>query len=118
MVGETGDEGAWWRLFNEPNLAKFEQPTVAGVDFPALGISEASYDAGTRTLRITTDVGDPARRGAATWFRIENVRDPQTAKISCDGSEFTNWWTLPDGNIQIATDIGVHAFQLIEQSPS
>ena len=61
MVGESGGESAWWRIFNEPNLKKFDQPTVVGVDFPTVGISEAAYDESTRTLRVTTDVGDPAR---------------------------------------------------------
>ena len=49
MVGEAGGDGAWWRLFNEPNLRKFEQPTVVGVDYPKVGISEAAYDEGART---------------------------------------------------------------------
>ena len=65
MVGETGREGAWSRIFNEPNLRKFEQPTVAGIDFPKLGISEAMYDEATRTLHVTTDVGDPGAAGQA-----------------------------------------------------
>ena len=43
-VGEVGRPGAWSRLFQEPNLAKFDQPTVTGVDFPAPRISQAWND--------------------------------------------------------------------------
>ena len=114
MVGEAGGEGAWWRLFNEPNLKKFDQPTVVGVDFPTLGMSEAHYDETTRTLSLTTDMGDDAAKGRAAWFRVQNIREPQRCRMTCDGSEFTNWWTLPNGEIQIATDINIHAFRIVE----
>lgn len=114
MVGEAGTEGAWWRIFNEPNLKKFDQPTVVGVDFPAVALSEAAYDEATQTLHLTTDVAENASRGSDTWFRIQNVRDPQRSKITCDGAAFTNWWTLPSGEIQIATDMNVHSFQIKE----
>ena len=73
-------------------------------------MSEARYDESTRTLRLTTDVGDESAIGRDTWFRIQNVPDPQQCKITCDGQQFANWWTLPSGEIQIATDINVHAF--------
>jgi len=100
MVGEAGSEGAWSRIFNEPNLKKFEQPTVVGVDFPNLGISEAVYDEVTRTLHITTDVGDSNAIGQPTAFRIEKLREPQRARVVCDGSEFSNYWSLPNGDLR------------------
>ncbi|HEY8173556.1 MAG TPA: hypothetical protein VIH21_10770, partial [Dehalococcoidia bacterium] len=118
MVGEAGSEGAWWRIFNEPNLKKFEQPTVVGVDFPAVAMSEAVYDEASRTLRLTMEIADDAPRGSDTWFRIQNMRGPQRSKITCDGSEFTNWWTLPNGEIQIATDLNAHAFRIVEGAAS
>ena len=112
MVGEAGGEGAWSRIFNEPNLRKFDQPTVVGVDYPAVGISEAWYDEAARTLTVTTDVGDASRLGQPTAFRITNVRDPQRVSVVRDGGDFSNWWTLPGEEIQIVTDINVHTFQI------
>lgn len=112
MVGEAGADGAWWRIFNEPNLRKFDQPTVVGVDYPKVGVSRAQYDDATRVLAVTTDVGDESAAGQPTGFRIENVPHPQRARIVCDGSEFSNWWTLPTGELQIVTDVGVHAFEI------
>jgi hypothetical protein len=113
MVGEAGDDRAWWRLFNQPNLKKFEQPSVVGVDYPKLGLSEAAYDEATRTLTIVTDVGDQSAVGQPTAFRIENIRDPQRARVVCDGSEFSNWWTLPTGEFQIVLDVNVHRLEVI-----
>jgi hypothetical protein len=112
MVGDAGSEGAWSRIFNEPNLKKFDQPTVVGVDFPKVGISEAAYDEATRTLRVTTDVGDPSAAGQATAFRIEKLGDAQRARVVCDGSEFSNCWSLPNGDLQIVTDVNTHTFEI------
>jgi len=51
MMAEVGDHGAWSRLFNRPNLAKFQEPAVSGVDFPALGISQAGSTQGNDAWR-------------------------------------------------------------------
>ena len=37
MTAEAGSEGAWWRVFNQPNLRKFAEPTVHSVDFQPSG---------------------------------------------------------------------------------
>ncbi len=50
MVPEAAGPGAWWRLFNEPNLKKFEEPTVHDVDYPQMGLSQACYDRSKRVL--------------------------------------------------------------------
>ena len=34
MMAEVGEPGAWSRVFNGPNVTKFEDPTVVGVDYP------------------------------------------------------------------------------------
>ena len=52
MVSEVAGPGAWWRLFNEPNLKKFDEPTVHDVDYPRMGLSQAYYDRSQRTLRL------------------------------------------------------------------
>ena len=59
ICADVGEPGAWSRVFNEPNLEKFDQPTVAGVDFPKLGISEAWNDSATGLLRVSTYAAEP-----------------------------------------------------------
>src|SRR5204863_2728293 len=82
MAGWVCTTGAWSRVFNQPNLAKFDQPTVVDVDFPRVSLSVARWDGaaphlaaspqntsvrGTRsTVRLTT-LGDAA--GSWALFR-------------------------------------------------
>lgn len=44
MAGWVCEAGAWSRIFNAPNLAKFDEPEVVGVDFPRVAMSEARWD--------------------------------------------------------------------------
>src|SRR2546430_1172924 len=44
MAGWVCTTGAWSDVFNRPNLAKFEQPTVVDVDFPRVAMSAARWD--------------------------------------------------------------------------
>ena len=44
MAGWVSRPGAWSTIFNEPNLDKFDEPTVSGVDFPRIALSEARWD--------------------------------------------------------------------------
>jgi len=50
MLSEIGQPGDWWRVFNQPNLAKHHQPTIEGVQYPALGIIQACYEPETAPL--------------------------------------------------------------------
>lgn len=59
--------GAWNRIFNEPNLAKFDQPTVVGVDFPNVVLKAAAWDGSALTVAATSLSGGPTR------FRVTNV---------------------------------------------
>ena len=78
-MAEALSEGAWRRLFNVPNFRKFEEPTVYGVDFPTVCLSQARYEAGRGRLVIATDAGMPHAGGQPTSFRVANL-DPLRAK--------------------------------------
>ena len=81
---EALGEGAWQRLNAEPNLHKFIEPTVTGVDFPNFCMSQAVYDVERRQLVIASDRGIPAAAGQPTAFRITNV-DPEYCTVVADG---------------------------------
>lgn len=51
MAGWVCGEGDWARIFNAPNLGKFDEPTVSGVDFPRVALSEARWDGNAMYLR-------------------------------------------------------------------
>ena len=104
-VHEAGSSGPFWRLYHEPNLRKFIEPTVCGVDFPNVCLSQAWYDAGRRTLVVSTDAGLPRVAGSATSFRVQNIgRD---VRVLIDGRP-SEQWAIVDGELEITTTVGEH----------
>lgn len=71
MAGWVCTPGAWARIFNEPNLAKFDEPTVEGVDFPQVALSEARWDG--EALHIAAHPQNAELAGMPTSVRITNV---------------------------------------------
>jgi hypothetical protein len=110
---EVGKAGSWSRIFNEPDLGKFDQPTVVGVDYPTLGIAQARNEADAGVLHVSTYTGATSESGAATTLRIDNVADPDQVAVRCDGEEHTRWRILDAHLIEIETDIGEHRFQVL-----
>ena len=108
MICEAGSEGAWWRLFNQPNLRKFTDPTVYGVDFPTVCLSQAWYNPERRTLVVSTDSGIPDAAGQPTSFRVSNV-DSQRCRVIADGEPYESWRVV-DGALEIDTTVGEHTF--------
>ena len=48
-------------------------PTVHGVDFPTVCLSQAFYDVDRTSLIVSTHAGLPAAAGSPTSFRVANV---------------------------------------------
>jgi len=107
-LAETMTEGAWGRLFQEPNLRKFVEPTVTGVDFPKVCLSQAVYDVDRRCLIVATDKGAPGASGEPTSFRIANVH-PGNCTVVADGV-VSDHWRAVDGDIEVSTTVGEHTF--------
>ena len=105
---EAVEPGAWADLIGRPNLRKFLEPTVYGVDFPKVCLSQAIYDAERRLLAVTTDAGAPKAAGEPTTFRIANV-DPGRCVIVADGV-VSDDWRVVEGDIEVSTTVGEHAF--------
>jgi len=108
MTSEAGGEGALWRLVNQPHLRKFTDPTVHGVDFPAVCLSQAWYDAERRRLVVSTDSGIPGVSGQPTSFRVSNV-DAQRCNVIADG-KLSGDWRVVDEELEINTTVGEHNF--------
>lgn len=72
---QVATERSWWRLANVGPGDRFAEPTVVGVDFPAVALRQARWDAGSATLTVTpVAIGnDPHAR---TSFRVTNIADP------------------------------------------
>jgi hypothetical protein len=112
-MAEVGGPGAWSKLFREPNLAKFKQPTVVGVDFPSLGVSRAWNDPADQVLHIATYAADSTATGRATKFKVTQLPDPSAVTVRCDGQEYSHWRAVGDGAIEIETTFDERAFEIV-----
>jgi hypothetical protein len=109
MVPELGGRGAWSRWSNDANLAKFDAPTVEGVDYPAIGLSVARNDIDRGELLIETYAATPSHTGRTTSMRVLQVPDVDNVRIICDGDEFTAWRAAGPNAIELDLTIGEHA---------
>ena len=113
MMAEALSEGSWRRLFNASTLRKFNEPTVYGVDFPTVCLSQAWYDAARRCLTIATDAGLPRASGQPTSFRVGNI-DSGTCRVEIDGQPATDWRII-DGDLEISTTVAEHRIRVTHE---
>ena len=71
MAGWVCRPGAWSAIFSEPNLDKFDEPTVSGVDFPRIALSEARWD-GT-ALHLAAHPQNDAVRDTTTEVTVTGL---------------------------------------------
>jgi len=74
-AAQVASEGAWWRLANVGPGERFREPTVVDVDFPAVALSRARWDAALSSLTVTP-VGIGSGADARTTFRVTTIGDP------------------------------------------
>ena len=87
MAGWVFTPGAWHRIFNEPNLTKFNEPTVSGIDFPRVAMSEARWDG--VSLHLAAHPQNASVAGTRTPVQITGI------------SEAEGWvLTRPDGTTE------------------
>jgi hypothetical protein len=101
----AGQPGDYQRMYLEPNTAKFDQPTVEGVDFPSLTIRQAYVD-GAGTLHVATDSGTPGSEGRSTRFRVTKLPPGRPRAVTLGGQEFSGYTELDTGEIEISTQVG------------
>jgi len=110
MVNEIG-EGDWITAFQANHLDKYAAPTVEGVDFPNLGISQAWNDKDSGVLFVSTYPADSSRRGGATSYRVTNLPDAAAAVVLQDGVALEAE-VLDAGSIAVRSDIDHHRLQI------
>jgi hypothetical protein len=113
MAAEAGGRQAWWRIFNEPNLRKFQQPTVSRVDFPRLGISQATYDEEKEILAVSTYAAEPWMAGTSTTFSVEHLHEPAQCRLLCDGNVYKEWRVSGEDRIEIRAEVQDHSYLVV-----
>ena len=112
-TAEACTPGAMARIYDAPNLRKFLEPTVYGVDFPTVCLSQAYYDVDRRCLVISMDAGLPSAAGQPTSFRVNNV-EAQRCKVTVDGQPSQDWRIVND-ELEIITTVAPHTFVISQQ---
>jgi hypothetical protein len=110
VLSELGEPGCWGRVFNEPNLHKFDEPTVSGVDYPRIGLTQAWNDLDEGLLHLETYAATTAARGSATTFTVDQLPDPAAVRISADGSEFTDFRITGKHSVELTTTVEQRTF--------
>jgi hypothetical protein len=116
ILSEIGERGAWSRVYNGPYAPQFHLPTVEGVDFPSLGISEAHNDEATGQLHVSTYAATSVDSGNKTSWRVSQLPDPESVTVYRDGSLFTDWRRIEDKSIEINSTVGTHRFRIVWDS--
>ena len=89
MAAEIGGPGDWTRAFQAPHLDKYTAPTVEGIEFPSLGVSQAWNDRATGTLHVVTYAAAPEKRGASTRWRVTNLLSTTNLSVRPGPTELT-----------------------------
>jgi hypothetical protein len=72
-TAEIMTEGAWWRLFNNGPASRFREPTVTGIEFPDLTVTQAWWNVPTQRLLVATAPRNTRVVGRPTSFRVSNL---------------------------------------------
>lgn len=112
VLTELGEAGAWSQVFNRPNLAKFSEPSVSGVDYPTLGIAQCWNDLSAGALWVRTYCATGSKRGAATTWRVSGLPNSAAVRITLDDTEFSAWSITGPDSIEIHSDVDTHQFRI------
>lgn len=113
MVAEVGKGGDWMRAFEAPHMDKFTAPTVEGIDFPSLGVSQAWNDTATGTLHVSTYAAAPDKRGGQTSWRVTNLPDTADITVRVDGQPFTRFQVTGPNTIRLDTTIDNRRYEIV-----
>jgi hypothetical protein len=100
-------EGGWWQLGNVSSAARFDEPTVSGVDFPTVGLTRAEWDADARQLHLTLDPMNDTAVGQPTSMVVSGLDAPGAyATSSPDGAPVEG--EVRGSDLVIHTQVGRH----------
>ncbi len=103
MVTELGGQDAWSRIFQHSNAARFQEPTLRKVDYPALGIAQCWNHHADGTMLIETVCPRSSNRGRATTWEITNLPNAREVQVTSEGHSVDSWRVLDDRTIEVHT---------------
>jgi hypothetical protein len=112
IAAEIAGPGDWTRAFTAPHLDKYAAPTVEGIEFPSLGVSQAWNDRATGILHVVTYAAAPDKRGAATRWRVTNLPSVTNLTVRLNGQPFTRFVAVGPRTIELTSTIDAHQFEI------
>lgn len=76
------EPGTWHRITNTSIDNRLAEPTVLGVDFPTLALSQAQWLSDRQELVLQTEPMNAALTGTPTSFRVRGLPDPRRFVVS------------------------------------
>jgi len=113
MAAEIAGPGDWTRAFEARYQDKYTAPTVEGVDFPSLGVSQAWNDRSTGVLHVVTYAAAPDKRGTATRWRVTNLPNAAGVTVRLNGQPFTRFAAVGTGTIELTTTVDANQFEIV-----
>jgi hypothetical protein len=113
IAAEIAGPGDWTRAFEAPHAGKYTAPTVEGIEFPSLGVSQAWNDRATGTLHVVTYLAAPDKRGDATRWRVTNLPSSSNVAVRLNGQPFGRFSAVGPRTIEITSTIEAHQFEIV-----
>jgi hypothetical protein len=113
MAADVASPGDWSRAFEAPHLDKYTAPTVEGIDFPSLGVSQAWNNPATGVLTVVTYAAAPDRGGIETSWEVTNLPNAPGVTVRLNGQPFTRFEVIGPNAIRIDTSIDAHQFEIV-----
>ncbi len=105
MAGWVCTPGAWSRIFNDPNLGKFDGPTVSGLDFPRVAMSEARWD--DAVLHLAAHAQNSSVANTWTSIHVEGLpSDDGWSLVRPDGVATPVEMSAGTGKLDLVVDSG------------
>ena len=92
---------------------KYTAPTVEGIEFPSLGVSQAWNDRATGILHVVTYAAAPEKRGSATRWRVTNLPGVANLTLRLNGQPFTRFAVVDPRTIELTTTIDASQFEIV-----
>lgn len=101
-------EGGWWRLGNVSSARRFDEPTVSGVDFPTVALTQAEWHDQEHRLQLALDPMNESVVGQPTSMIVSGLDDPTTYAVrSAAGARVDVEFRGPD--LVLHTQVGRHS---------
>ena len=101
MMAEVGKSGAWSNLFRNPNLEKFNAPSLEGVDFPNILVEQAYNEPNSQTLFVKLKAANKSKENSPSKIFIKKIPDLSAVKVKRDGYLYDMWRATGKGSIEI-----------------